>query len=86
MNCSIENDTVRRLNLRLTEAWQSLWDSFVDPRDAISDDGSDWSTLGSHVGAGGAASIPFGNEQELSEIRAQCRQLALGNEFAINGH
>jgi capsid protein len=86
MNALTEDDTVRRLNRRLTEAWQSLWDSFVDPRDAISDGGSDWIALGSQVGAGGAASIPFGNEQELGEIRAQCRNLALGNEFAINGH
>lgn len=80
------DDTVRRLNQRLSEAWQSLWDSFVDPREAISDDGSEWISLGSHLGASGAASLPFGNEQELGEIRSQCRQLALGNEFAINGH
>jgi hypothetical protein len=80
------DDTVRRLNRRLSEAWQSLWDSFVDPREAISDDGSDWVALGSQLGAAGAASLPFGNEQELSEIRSQCRALALGNEFAINGH
>ena len=30
--------------------------------------------------------MPFGNEQELAQIRDQCRALAVANEFAINGH
>ncbi len=30
--------------------------------------------------------MPFGNEQELAQIRDQCRTLAVANEFAINGH
>jgi hypothetical protein len=35
---------------------------------------------------GAAAGMPFANEQELAQIRDQCRALAVGNEFAINGH
>ena len=33
-----------------------------------------------------AVSVPFRNEQELATIRNECRALAVGNEFAINGH
>ncbi len=35
---------------------------------------------------GVASGIPFTDEQQLAEIRGQCRALAAGNEFAINGH
>ncbi len=74
-----------QLNHRLSEAWQSLWDSFVDPREAYADDGHEWTALGSLAG-GGRATLPFTTEQELAEIRSQCRTLAVENEFAINGH
>ena len=30
--------------------------------------------------------IPFADEQQLAQIRDQCRGLAVSNEFAINGH
>ena len=30
--------------------------------------------------------MPFTNEQQLAQIRDQCRTLAVANEFAINGH
>ena len=80
-----ERDIAARLNQRLSEAWQGLWDSFVDPRDALGDDDGSWVALGS--GAGGAtATLPFGTEQELATLRSQCRALAVENEFAINGH
>ncbi len=84
-NGVVERDVSERLNRRLAEAWQSLWDNFVDPRESLSDDGGDWIELGAGGGAT-TASLPFGNEQELREIRTQCRALAVGNEFAINGH
>jgi len=29
------------LERRLSEAWQGLWDNFVDPREALWDDGPD---------------------------------------------
>lgn len=81
--------TTNTLNLetRLIEAFDALWDNFVDPREAYGDsmDGW-WVPLGGS--AGGAARIgdePF-TEQVLAELRGQCRRLAAVNEFAINGH
>jgi len=75
------------LERRLLEAFDELWDSFVDPSDALYDaDGTRFSLLGGEGLAGSAGGVPFGSEQELAEIRAQCRALAASNEFAINGH
>lgn len=77
----------RRLENRLLEAFDALWDDFVDPRDAYADgDGEWWLPVGSAPGspldwAGGPAS-----QQHLQELRSQCRRLAMTNEFAINGH
>jgi len=76
-----------RLHRRLLEAFDELWDRFVDPADAFFDDadGSAWDRLGTagHTSSTGPA---FTNEQQLGQIRNQCRLLALTNEFAINGH
>src|SRR3990172_1591632 len=71
---------------RLLEAFDALWDDFVDPRDAFADsiDGW-WLPVGTMNGSPRAGEGPF-NEQMLSELRAQCRRLAATNEFAINGH
>jgi len=72
-----------RLEHRLSEASDAVWDHFVDPRDALDDDqGTSWLLLGS-----GAAGAPGpGSEAHLRDVRQQCRALAVGNEFAINGH
>jgi hypothetical protein len=76
---------LKYMERRLLEAFDQLWDSFVDPAEATCDvDGTCWSRLGGT--AGGSGGMPFDNEQQLSEIRNQCRALAVGNEFAINGH
>lgn len=85
MHATHNRSLTEALNHRLSEAWQSLWDSFVDPREAYSDDGHEWTALGS-LAAGGRMTLPFTTEQELAEIRSQCRTLAVENEFAINGH
>ncbi len=74
-----------KLEQRLSEAWQSLWDHFVDPSESFWDDGGDWTSLGSHD-RGPAATLPYANEQQLRDVRSQCRMLAAENEFAINGH
>ena len=80
----------RRLNhleRRLIEAFDELWSNFVDPAEPVYDvDGTTWSPLGGGLSGGGAASVPFRNEQELAAIRNECRRLAAANEFAINGH
>ena len=76
-----------RLEKRLLEAFDDLWDNFVDPADAFYDvDGTRWSPLDGNLSSRTAAGIAFANEQQLREIRDQCRALAVSNEFAINGH
>jgi len=72
---------------RLSEAFDELWDDFVDPADAFYDvDGMRWNAVGCATAAGTSSGIPFIDEQQLAEIRGQCRALAANNEFAINGH
>ncbi|MHC4398611.1 MAG: phage portal protein [Planctomycetota bacterium] len=76
-----------RLEKRLLEAFDELWDNFVDPAEAFYDvDGTRWTHVGAEPGQGTAAGLAFSTEDGLREIRAQCRALAVTNEFAINGH
>jgi len=80
------NGRLTHLERRLIEAFDELWDSFVDPAEAVCDtDGAAWNRLGGSL-AGGAGGMPFADEQQLAQIRGQCRALAVDNEFAINGH
>ncbi|MGD0899222.1 MAG: phage portal protein [Thermoguttaceae bacterium] len=75
-----------RLQQRLAEAFDDLWDTFVDPDDAMFDvDGRRWMPAGADLMARGTARVVL-NELQLGEIRAQCRLLAVTNAFAINGH
>lgn len=85
MHATHDRALTEQLNRRLSEAWQSLWDNFVDPREAFTDDGHPWTALGSFA-TGGPSTLPFTTEQEHAELRNQCRLLAVENEFAINGH
>ncbi|GEM_PF-2003497 len=73
------------LHRRLLEAFDELWNDFVDPAEPYYDaDGTRWNAVG---GAGiSAAAVPFRNQQQLADIRSECRMLAVSNEFAINGH
>jgi hypothetical protein len=81
------NARLMHLERRLLEAFDEMWDSFVDPADALYDvDGTRWNTLGGTILPGMASGFPFADEQQLADIRMQCRALAAGNEFAINGH
>ncbi len=62
---------------RLLEAFDELWDSFVDPADALCDaDGTRWSRAGRRALGRRPAGVAFANEQQLAEIRDQCRALA----------
>lgn len=77
---------MKYLERRLTEAFDQLWDDFVDPAEAVFDiDGTPWNRLGGAAG-GGTAGMPFADGQQLAQIRDQCRTLAVENEFAINAH
>ena len=72
---------------RYLESTLDLWDRLVDFDDEMLDNGHRvWSKI--HLGTldPGAAALAYRSETELDEIRAQCRCLALENEFAINGH
>ena len=76
-----------RIERHLIETFDDLWDNYVDPADAVFDaDGTRWSELGGGRLAGTVAGVPFSTEEQLREIRDQCRALASSNEFAINGH
>ncbi|MBN2022481.1 MAG: phage portal protein [Pirellulales bacterium] len=75
-----------RWERRLMEAFDELWDTFVDPAEPLlDDDGTRWRLLGRDGSPGGSESLPA-DETQLDAIRAQCRALAAENEFAINGH
>jgi capsid protein len=76
-----------KIESRLLEAFDSLWDDFVDPRDAYCDpDGGWWPAVASATGrTTRSGEGPF-DERSLRELREQCRRLAATNEFAINGH
>ncbi len=77
---------VDHLERRLAEAYQELWDSFVDPREPMWDDDGTWVPLGAETGSAAGTPATLVNEQQHREIRDQCRALAVGNEFAINAH
>lgn len=82
-----DSTSLNQLHNRLSEAFDDLWSSFVDPRDAYCDDeGRAWGALGDGVGSTSAQGCAFQNEQQLAAVRNECRALAVSNEFAINGH
>jgi hypothetical protein len=83
----IDTRVVDGLQRRLDEAIHDLWDDLVDPAEAYLDaTGERWRPLGGYAGQDSAAAGPLANEHEHRAIRAACRQLAVENEFAINGH
>jgi capsid protein len=78
---------IQHMERRLVEAFDELWDNFVDPAEAVCDlDGISWQRLGGGRLADGAIGMPYNDEMQLAQIRNQCRALAVSNEFAINGH
>ncbi len=79
-------DQIDALEQRLAEAFDSLWDGFVDPREPFCDDGERWLPLAGYGSIDRTLALGPASEAELADIRQQCRWLALENEFAINGH
>jgi len=87
---SSKNDTDCRLaqtQRRLQEAFDQLWDSFVDPTDPLYDrDGVRWDHLSANAHTTSSHLGSITDETQLASIRHRCRTLATTNEFAINGH
>lgn len=77
-------DAIRALERRLSESYQDMVDSYVDPADAYRDDdgGEDWIGIGDGLNQNRLVLT----EQQLTLARKQCYLLAATNEFAINGH
>ena len=81
------SNALDQIHHRLLEAFDELYSDFVDPRGAYCDDyGSAWQQLDAGTGMNAPTGVPFSSEQQLAEIRNQCRVLAAANEYAINGH
>ena len=86
---SLENAVLNQLlhsTQHLTESIDSLWDSYVDPRDAyLGENGEYWQTIG-----GGGMSpnerLPYTTATQLWAIQDIAFVLWRDNEFAINGH
>jgi capsid protein len=58
----------------------------VDPREAyLDDDGMWWRGVGGAGDGGARGGLPYLSEEQLGEVRMQCRRLVATNEFAING-
>ena len=67
----------------MLEATLTYTGSFVDPLDAVrGEDGTLWTRLGAESETASAITM----EQQLTEVRKACRELADLNEYAINGH
>ncbi len=76
-----------RMERRVQESLDRLWDDYVDPDEALYDEaGMRWARLSDLPRPGSPAGAAYATEAQLADIRAQCRALAVGNEFAINGH
>lgn len=85
-NISTNRNGTEQLESRLSEAFDALWNCFVDPREANrGDDNAWWSTVTTNGKLAGDIQVPFSTEDELAKIRQQCRHLAATNEYAING-
>ncbi len=83
---TIHHHTSELCETRLLEAFDALYDDFVDPREAYADSIDGWWLPVGNTSSSSArhGDGPF-SEQMLAELRAQCRRLAATNEFAING-
>ncbi|MDA7978014.1 MAG: phage portal protein [Pirellulales bacterium] len=74
---------VKEENRILRESF-SVLQGFVDPQEAYQHDGELWEPL--DATAPRALRTGFANLRELADARSRCRELAMTNEFAINGH
>ena len=81
------HNPAERLEVALAEAWNDLFAGAVEPDKCLYDvDGTRWLAVDSQGATTPAAQAGITTEQQLATARAQCRSLAVNNEFAINGH
>ena len=66
------------------ESSSSLWNTYVDPREAYMVDGELWEGIG--VGVSPLEELPYRTLEELWNIQSITRVLSRSNEFCINGH
>jgi hypothetical protein len=76
---------VNRFLASYLESQVSLWDSYVDPREAyLGNDGEIWEGIGASVTP--LEELPFRTTVELFQVQSVARILARDNEFAKNAH
>jgi hypothetical protein len=77
--------SVNRFLASYLESQVSLWDSYVDPREAyLGNDGELWEGIGGSVSP--LEELPFRTCAELFQIQSVARILWRDNEFAKNAH
>ena len=72
-------DQIDAIEQRLAEAFDALWDGFVDPREPFCDDGERWLPLAGYGSIDRTLALGPASEAELADIQQQCRWLALEN-------
>jgi len=79
------DEELRQAEINLIkEATTALTGNYVDPEDALRGaDGRKWDLLGA---ADQTLSSVIRTEAQLTEVRNECRMLAIGNPYAINAH
>jgi hypothetical protein len=77
--------SVNRAIANYLESQASLWDSYVDPREAyLGNDGEVWESIGGSFTS--LEELPFRTVTELFQIQSVARILWRDNEFAKNAH
>lgn len=77
--------SVNRALANYLESQSSLWNSYVDPREAwIDETGEVWESVGGGVSP--IEELPYRNCTELFQVQSIARILARSNEFARNAH
>lgn len=84
-NCSF--GLLDKLHTRLRESYDDLFTNYVDPQEPFFDtDGERWAPVAGNSANGSSTYNAYATEEQLQAIQAEARQLAIANEFAINGH
>lgn len=80
------SSVLETLHARLRESYQDLFNNYVDPAEPFRDvDGEVWQPLPGDAPGAAASHAAYATAEQLQAIQAEARQLAIANEFAING-